>query len=177
MQQGIENIPALKSTSVQYVDNVIINIQLPYNLNNPIEPELWGGNFHPISLHGFIKYLTSDTKNIRNLLNCIAKYIGNKQINPKRSNNMEDLKGVGEAIWNLISSVYQPSWDSLHADNSSNSLRQKFILKFTLKVKPIMNGNNTNKNKMVSISIKKLSLPIPTKSSKEVKEISKFSKT
>ena len=90
---------------------------------------------------------------------------------------MKDLKGVGKVIWNLISSVYQPSWDSLHADNSSNSLRQKVILKFTLKVKPIINGNNTNKNKMVSISIKKLPLPIPTKSPKEVKEISKFSKT
>jgi len=36
----------------------------------------------------------------------MAKYIGNKQIDLKRSNDMEDLKGVGEAVWNLISLIY-----------------------------------------------------------------------
>jgi len=73
---------------------------------------------------------------------------------------MEDLKGVSEAVWNLISSVYQLSWDSLHTDNSLNSLRQKFTLKFTSKVKPIVNNNNANKNKVVPVSIKKLP-PLP----------------
>jgi len=43
-------------------------------------------------------------------------------------------------------------------------------------VKPIINGNNVNKNKTVPASIKKLPLPIFTKSPKEVKEISKFFK-
>ena len=35
-------------------DNVI-NIQLPYNLNALMEPDLWSENFHPISLHRSIK--------------------------------------------------------------------------------------------------------------------------
>jgi len=48
--------------------------------------------------------------------------------------------------------------------------------KFTLKVNPIINSNNANKNKMVPASIKKLPLLIYTKSPKEVKEISKFFK-
>jgi len=39
----------------------------------------------------------------------MAKYTGNKQINPKRSNDMEDLKGISKAVWNLISLVYQSS--------------------------------------------------------------------
>ena len=43
-------------------------------------------------------------------------------------------------------------------------------------MKPIINGNNANKNKTVPISIKKLPLPIFTKSPKKVKEISKFFK-
>jgi len=42
----------------------VINVQLPYDPNAPTEPELWSGSFHPISLHGSIKQITSDTKNI-----------------------------------------------------------------------------------------------------------------
>ena len=72
----------------------------------PTEPELWNGSFHPISLHSSLEHLASNSKNIRESLNYIAKYISNKQINSKKSNNVEDLKGVGEAVWNLISFVY-----------------------------------------------------------------------
>jgi len=43
-------------------------------------------------------------------------------------------------------------------------------------VKSIINENNANKNKTVSVSIKKLTPPILTKLPKEVKEISKFFK-
>ena len=72
----------------------------------PIEPKLWNGNFYPISLHSFLEHLASDSKNIRELLNCIAKYISNKQISLKKSNDFEDLKDISETVWNLISSVY-----------------------------------------------------------------------
>jgi len=120
--------------------------------------------------------LASDTKNIRELLNCVAKYISNKQIDSKQSNSVEDLKDVGEAIWNLISSVYQLSWNSLYTSNNSANLRQKVTSKFTPKVKPTINRNNVNKQKLVPVSIKKLPLPIPTKLPKEVNQISKFFK-
>ena len=141
-----------------------------------MEPELWDGSSHSISLHSSIEYLVSDSKNIRDSLNCVAKYISDKQINLKKSNDVEDLKGIGETIWNLIFSVYQLSWDSLYTDNNSATLRQKVVLKFTSKVKPIINGNNGNKNKLVPASIKKLSPPIPMKSPKEINQISKFFK-
>ena len=72
----------------------------------PTEPKLWDRSFHPISLYGSLEHLASDAKNIRNSLNFVAKYISNKQINSKKSNEIEDLKGVNEAVWNLISSVY-----------------------------------------------------------------------
>jgi len=89
----------------------------------PTEPELWDGSFHPISLHSSLEHLASNSKNIRESLNYIAKYISNKQINPKKSNDVEDLKGVGEAVWNLIFFVYQSSWNLLYADNNSATLR------------------------------------------------------
>ena len=168
MQWGVENAPALISTWVQCVDDLIINIQLPYNPNMSMEPELWDGSFHPISLHSSIEHLASDSKNIRDLLNHVAKYISNKQINPKKFNNVKDLKGVSEAIWNLISSVYQSSWDLLYADNNSATLRQKVASKFTPKVKPVINSNNANKYKLVPVSIEKLSPPITAKLPKEV---------
>jgi len=37
----------------------------------------------------------------------MVKYIVNKQVNPAKYNDLEDFKDIGEAIWNLISLVYQ----------------------------------------------------------------------
>ena len=88
------------------VDNTAINIQLPYDLNTSIESELWDESFHSISLHGSIKYLASDSKSIKNLLNNMAKYITNKQVDLTKSNDLEDFKGINKTIWNLIFSIY-----------------------------------------------------------------------
>ena len=71
-----------------------------------MELKLWDGNFHPISLHRSIKYLALDSKNIKNSLNFIVKYITNKQVNPVKPNDLEDFNGIGKVIWNFISSVY-----------------------------------------------------------------------
>ena len=90
-----------------HVDDTVINIQLWYDLNAPMKPDLWDSSFYSISLHGSIKHIASDSKNIKDLLNFMAKYIANKQVDPAKSNDLEDFKGIGEAIWNLISSVYQ----------------------------------------------------------------------
>ena len=54
------------------------NVSLPYNLNGPIELELWDGNFHPILLYGSIEHLVSNTKNIKDSLTFMAKYMRNK---------------------------------------------------------------------------------------------------
>jgi len=54
-----------------------------------------------------MEYLASDTKNIKDSLSFMAKYIGNKQVNLVKSNDLEDFKGIGEAIWNFISLIYQ----------------------------------------------------------------------
>jgi len=141
-----------------HVDDLVINIQLPYDPNAPIEPKLWDGNFHPISLHRSIEYLVSDSKNIKDSLNFIAKYITNKQVNPAKSNNLEDFNGIGKAIWNFISSVYQSKWNLLIADKNSNTLRQKISAKFTLKVPLASNRNNKSIDKLIPVSIEKIPL-------------------
>ena len=93
--------------STMYNENEdIINIQLSYDSHMPTEPKLWDRGFHAILLHGSIEHLGSDTKNIKNSLNFMAKYISNKKIKSLKLNDLEDFKYIGEATWNFISLVY-----------------------------------------------------------------------
>jgi len=66
------------NTTLAHSNDAVINIPLPYNPNNLTEPDLWDSSFHSISLYGSMKHLASDTKNIKDSLNFIAKYILNK---------------------------------------------------------------------------------------------------
>ena len=96
--------PTISSFHVQTVHSTLgsphgndtaINIQLLYDLNTPIESNLWDKNFHSISLYGSMEHLALDSKSIKDsslhcsscfLLsnsnfntNCfLAKYISNK---------------------------------------------------------------------------------------------------
>ena len=79
-------------------NDAVINIPLPYDPNAPTEPDFWDGSFHPISLHSSIEHLASDAKNIKDLLNFMAKYILNKQIDLVRFNDLNDFKGIGEVL-------------------------------------------------------------------------------
>jgi len=66
-------------------EDEVINIQLPYDPQAPMEPELWSELFHPISLHGSIEHFASDTKNIKVLLNFLAKYIQENRLTATKS--------------------------------------------------------------------------------------------
>ena len=164
-------------THGQHEDNVF-NIQLPYNTNAPTEPELWSGSFHPISLHGSMEHVASDFKNIKVTLNFLAKYIQNKQVDGNSANDFSDFEGMGDAIWNFISSVYGAKWDVLHTDNKSNTLRAKISSKFTPKIPaPASNGNNKKeipKSTPVTINKAPPLPPLPAKSKKEINMISKY---
>jgi len=37
----------------------------------------------------------------------MAKYISNKQMKPANANDLKDLNGMGDTVWNFISSVYK----------------------------------------------------------------------
>ena len=78
--------------------NDVIDIQLPYDPNAPTKLDLWSGNFYPISLHGSIKQIASDTKSIKDSLKFMARYIKNKKVEASKANNLLDLDGLGDSI-------------------------------------------------------------------------------
>ena len=162
-------------THAQHEEEVI-NIQLPYDPHASTEPELWSGSFHPISLHSSIEHFTLDSKNIKVSLNFLAKYIRNKQVNNGKVNDLGDFNGIGDAIWNFISSIYEAKWDALYTDQKSNTLRTKISSKFTLRLIPPNNGNKKEIAKPVPMTINKvlLSPPLLAKTRKEVNTISKY---
>jgi len=65
----------------------------------------------------------------------------------------------------------------LFANENKNSFRQNISHKFTSKTNSIIIGKKEERNSDKPVSMKRLPLPIPAKSPKEVKEISKFFKT
>jgi len=156
---------------------MIINIQISYDPNIPTKPKLWNGSFYPISLHRSIKHIVLDSKNIKNSLNFMAKYITNKQVDSLKANNLKDFHGIGKAVWNFISSIYKANWNMLYADNNSISLRRKIVTKFILKIQPTTAKNIKVINKLSLVSIEKIPPPISTKSQKEINLISKFFKS
>jgi len=160
---------------VQHEEDVI-NIQLPYDPQAPTEPNLWSGSFHPISLHGSIEYFASDSKNIKTTLNFLAKYIQGKQINGGKVNDLVDFDGMGDAIWNFISSVYEAKWDILHTDHKSNTLRAKISAKFTPRTPPVNGNNKKDIPKSTPVTINKAPPlpPLPAKTKKEINVISKY---
>ena len=161
---------------VQHEDDDVINIQLPYDPQAPTEPELWSGSFHPIFLHGSIEHFASDTKNIKVTLNFLAKYIQGKQVNGGKVNNLSNFDGMGDAIWNFISSVYAAKWDALHTDQKTNTLRSKISAKFTPR-SPLSNGNTKKdipKSTPVTINKAPPLSPLPAKTKKEINVISKY---
>ena len=109
-----------------------------------------------------MEHLVLDSKNIKDFLNFIAKYISNKQVDSSKSNNLEDFHGMGKAVWNFIFSIYQANWDFLYTNKQFNSLRKKIAAKFTLKIQPA-----TNKNKIINkptlANIERILPSIPTK--------------
>ena len=154
----------------------VINIQLPYDPQAPTEPELWSGSFHPISLHGSIEHFALDAKNIKVSLNFLAKYIQGKQVNGNKVNDLDNFDGMGDAIWNFISSVYASKWDVLFTDQKSNSLRAKIASKFTPHIPPSSGNSKKDTPKLTPVTINKSpSLPpLLAKSKKEINIISKY---
>ena len=45
-----------------------------------------------------MEYLVLDSKNIKDSLNFIAKYISNKQVDLSKSNNLEDFHNIGKVV-------------------------------------------------------------------------------
>jgi len=110
LQHDSGNYPTLTPPqgSTMYNDeNPFINIQLLYDPDAPTDPEIWNSRFHPISLHRSIEHIASNAKNIKDSLKFMAKYISNKQIELFKANDLDNFNGIGNTVWNFISSIYK----------------------------------------------------------------------
>ena len=106
----------------------------------------------------------------------MAKYIQGKQINGNKVNDLNDFDGMGDAIWNFISSVYASKWDALFTDQKSNTLRGKISSKFTPRIPPSNSHPMKDIPKSTPVSINKAPPPppLPAKTKKEINIISKY---
>jgi len=68
-----------------------------------------------------LEYLLSNSNNIKKSLRYMTNYIRNKSIELNKTNDILDLKRVGEAVGNFISALYDSKWDLL----VSNKDRQR----------------------------------------------------
>lgn len=106
----------------------------------------------------------------------MTNYIKNKSINCNKVNDILDLNGVDEIAWNLISAIYKSEQDSLITNKNNRIFRQQVISKFTPKIQETRSITKGNKSTDKLVSFKKLPSPIPMKTFKKVKKISKFFK-
>jgi len=106
----------------------------------------------------------------------MQKFIAGKSINDNKANNLKDLNGMGKAIWEFISMVYNSHWDSLYVDDNNTTFRSKVKSKFSPQVKNIQPLANKGKEVAKPSFISVILPPIPAKSNKKAKEILKFFK-
>ena len=98
--------PTVGPTLNQPLCENVINIYFNYNLDKALDPKFWDGNLHAVLLHSSIEHLALDALNIKESLTRMQKYIASKSIDNDKVNDVKDLNGMGKAIWEFISIVY-----------------------------------------------------------------------
>jgi len=98
-------VPAVGPALNHPLSENMVNIQLNYNTDQALDPELWDSNFHAVSLHRSMEHLAPDALNIKESLFRIQKFIAGKSIDSSKTNNFKDLMGMGKALWEFISMV------------------------------------------------------------------------
>ena len=106
----------------------------------------------------------------------MAKYIQGKQVDGKSVNELKDFDGMGDVIWNFISSVYESKWDALSTNQNMNNLRSKISSKFTPCTPPPKGNSKKDTPKSTPVTINKAPplLPLLAKTTKEINAISKY---
>ena len=123
-----------------------------------------------------MEHLASGAFNIKESLTRMQKYIASKSIDNNKANDVKDLNGMGKAIWEFISVVYDSHWDALYADNNNITFKNKVKSKFSPQARNIQIPSNKDKDVVKPMFVSAISPPIPAKSPKKVKEILKFFK-
>ena len=112
---------------------------------------------------------------LKNLSAVLENIFSIKKIEQDKANSITDLKGIDEAAWNFILSIYNTGWDKLIIDGDNFSFRYKVKIQFNL---PSNSINISRKGKDIAkpASISSLSLLILAKSPKEINTIFKYFK-
>jgi len=97
MQGGLTAQPALNQSSSKSVFNIHLNY----------DPKSWDGNFYAVFLHSSMEHLALDALNVKESLIRMKKYISGKSIDSAKANEVKDLRGMGEVLWEFINAVYK----------------------------------------------------------------------
>ena len=71
----------------------------------------------------------------------MGKYIRGKLIDNTNYNDIKDLEGIGNMVWEFLSSIYDSHWDGLYVNNFNTTFRSKVSSKFTSQVPKTSNNN------------------------------------
>jgi len=80
---------------------------IPCAINQPTDPQLWDGNFCPISLFEINEYLKSNTKNIKCLLLRMVAFIRQCKLEDKTAENILQISEFGYMAWDFLSAIYK----------------------------------------------------------------------
>jgi len=100
-----------------------INIQLLYGINQATNQDSWSSSFYSVLLYGLLGHLPLDSKNIKEFLHYITNYIKHKSIDHTKSNNILNLNGIGEVVWNFIFAIYKSEWDAFVTNKDNRTFR------------------------------------------------------
>jgi len=95
---------------------------IPYQANGPADPNLWDGNFAPISLFGIDKFLKDNAKNIACFLQKMVVFFKQQSLVDRDIYYFPQLQKISYTTWEFISAIYKAGWDKLPTGEDSHSL-------------------------------------------------------
>ena len=151
-----------------------VNVPILYNINQLVKLNAWDGEAYLISIFGTIEFLEIDFKNISTLLLHITNFIRNRDVESNKVNNVNQLQGFGQAVWEFISSIYKSGWDTLTTNKNNRMIRQNIVSKISPKINSIKFIKRAKQSKDKQVEVVKLPSSILVRPSKKVLEKSKF---
>ena len=97
---------------------------IPYIANQPMDSQLWGGNFCSISLFGLDEYLEEDTKNIMCSFLRMVAFIRQHKLENRTAEDISQISEFGFTAWEFLSFIYESGWDKLIANKDNKTFRQ-----------------------------------------------------
>ena len=150
---------------------------MPYQANQPADPQLQDDNFASIFLFSINKFLAGNTKNIACSLQRMAVFIKQRLLDNRTSNNISQIMEFGSVAWKLINAIYKSRWNNLIVNSKDKNFQQCISFQFNKNRTTILKTTKekkTNKDKQADIS--RIFPYIPPRPSKSVFVKSKYYK-